>query len=160
MSGKSKAELIKELRDKEFRASYVTSILAIVRAFQIEALRLKRTWNQSRLGIRSKKPQSEISRLENPDYVNCTVKTLADIAAALDVALIVKFVPFSRFLQEFEDVSPEALDAKSFSEEFDSTPITPTVSIGSTASQNVVITASTSFGQNINPRISIAETQI
>jgi hypothetical protein len=36
------------------------------------------------------------------------------MAAAFDVALLVKFVSFSRFLREFEDVSPSALEVPSF----------------------------------------------
>jgi len=144
MSGKSRAELIRELRDPEFRAAYVKSTLANVRAFQIDALRAKREWNQSKLGIRAKKPQSEISRLENPDYTNCTVKTLADIAAAFDVALIVKFVSFCRFLQEFEDVSPAALDAKTFNEEFTKTTAIATATIVSSTNKDLLTdTAST-----------------
>jgi hypothetical protein len=140
MSGKSKTELIKELRDREFRTAYVASTLAAARAFQIDALRAKREWNQSKLGNRAKKPQSEISRLENPDYINCNVKTLLDIAAAFDVALIVKFVSFSRFLEEFEDVSPNTLEVMSFQEEFTTTSVTSSSISTSASTANNVMT--------------------
>jgi transcriptional regulator with XRE-family HTH domain len=42
--------------------------------------------------------QNAISRLENPFYGRPTITTLKRIAAVLDVALVVRFVPFSRLV--------------------------------------------------------------
>jgi len=136
MSGKSiNPKLIEDLKNKDFRRSYLASMIATTRAYQIDALRRKHKLTQSRLGIRANKPQNVISRLENPDYQNCNVKTLLDIAASFDVALILKFVPFSRFLEEFSDVSQMALDAVTFEEEFTETHAATNIS---KATQNIV----------------------
>ena len=65
-----------------------------------------------------------IYRLENPSYGKPTVSTLKRIAAAFDVALIVRFVPFGQLIDwatgtPFVDngLSPESLAVPSFSEE-------------------------------------------
>jgi hypothetical protein len=42
--------------------------------------------------------QNAISRLERPDYGKATLTTLRRLAAAMDVALIVRFVPFSELV--------------------------------------------------------------
>ena len=43
-----------------------------------------------------------------------SLKTLLEIASELDIALVLKFVPFSRFLREYEDVSPDAMKVESY----------------------------------------------
>ena len=42
--------------------------------------------------------QNAISRLENPSYGKATLTTLKRLAAAFDVALIVRFVPFGQLV--------------------------------------------------------------
>ncbi|KAF0240348.1 MAG: putative transcriptional regulator [bacterium] len=63
------------------------------------------------------KTQNTISRLEDPSYGKLTIKTLLELASSFDVALLIKFVPFSDFLNETQALSAEALSAKSFTEE-------------------------------------------
>jgi hypothetical protein len=55
--------------------------------------------------------------LEDPNYGNLTLNSLLKIAAAFDIGLLVKFVPFSRLLLEFQDLSPKTLSVQSFIEE-------------------------------------------
>jgi len=62
------------------------------------------------------KPQSVVSRLEDPDYGKVSVQTVLDGAAAFDVALLVQYVSFPEFLRRTRDVSPEALRVDSFDE--------------------------------------------
>jgi hypothetical protein len=62
------------------------------------------------------KPQSVVSRLEDPDYGKVSIQTVLDGAAAFDVALLVQYVSFPEFLQRTRDVSPEALRVDSFDE--------------------------------------------
>jgi transcriptional regulator with XRE-family HTH domain len=81
---------------------------------QIRALREQRGWSQSELGRRTKKPPNVINRLENPESGLNTIRTCLELASAFDVALIVKFVSFSRFLNEFQDVSPQQMEVPSF----------------------------------------------
>lgn len=62
------------------------------------------------------KPQSVVSRLEDPDYGKVSVQTVLDGAAAFDVALLIQYVSFPEFLRRTEHVSPEALQVDSFDE--------------------------------------------
>lgn len=70
-------------------------------AYQIRSLRDQEKWTQAdfadKLGI--KHPNNVSARLENPNYGKLTLSTLKQIAATCDVALVVWFVPFSRFLK-------------------------------------------------------------
>src|SRR6185437_8715280 len=86
-------------------------------AYQIEALRDQHGWTQTELANLIGTTQSVISRLEDPDYGRANITTLFDLAKALDVALLVKFVPYSQFVTEYRDVSPQGLSAASFSDE-------------------------------------------
>lgn len=104
--------------DKIYRDAYVASNLGSGIAFQILYNREARHWTQEELGKKTGQPQNGIARLENPFYGRFTIKTLLKIASAFDVALLVKFVPFSRFLDELKDVSPEALLAPPYEDEF------------------------------------------
>ena len=65
-----------------------------------------------------------IYRLENPSYGKPTISTLKRIAAAFDVALTVRFVPYGQLIDwatgtPFVDngLSPESLAVPGFSEE-------------------------------------------
>ena len=42
--------------------------------------------------------QNNLSRLENPEYGKHNISSLKRIAAALDVAVIVRLVPFSQYI--------------------------------------------------------------
>lgn len=103
----------KLLKSKAFRDRYVYEHVRNGIPFQIRALRNQREWTQADLGEASGKPRPVISRLEDPNYGKLSLKTLLDIASAFEVALLVKFVPFSRLVKEYQDVSWQALGAKS-----------------------------------------------
>lgn len=69
--------------------------------------------------------QNVISRLENPYYGKQTITTLKRMATVYDVALIVRFVPFSQLINYVsgtsyteEGLRPEAMDIPSFGQEF------------------------------------------
>lgn len=113
-----KRNKIERLRDKEFRSAYVRATIEHGLAHQIRALRTSRGWSQSDLAKKiGAKNQSAISRLEDPSYGRHSLMTIEKLADAFDVALLVKFVPFSRLLDETEDLSPAALNAISFADE-------------------------------------------
>jgi transcriptional regulator with XRE-family HTH domain len=117
MSFGSKKSLLEELKNKKFRDAYAAEHVKTSVPIQIYLLREQRHWNQSQLAERAKTTQTVISRLEDLDYGKLSISTLLKLASAFDIALLVKFVPFTRLLKEFKDNSPEALSAKSFSEE-------------------------------------------
>lgn len=110
--------LLTKMKNKKYRDSYMVSHISIGIPHQIRALRQQRGWNQKKLGTKAEKPQNVISRVEDPNYGKYSLSTLLDIASAFDVALLVKFVPFSRFIQEHHDVQPTSLHVASFDEEF------------------------------------------
>ncbi|MCC6366503.1 MAG: helix-turn-helix transcriptional regulator [Bryobacterales bacterium] len=67
-------------------------------AHQIRASRDKRGWSQERLASEVGMNQNAISRLESSHYGKPTITTLKRLAAALDVALVVRLVPFSELV--------------------------------------------------------------
>jgi transcriptional regulator with XRE-family HTH domain len=88
-------------KGRKIRSRFVESHLDKSIAFQIRSLRDEEKWTQAqfaeKLGI--KHPNNVSARLENPNYGKLTLSTLKQIAATCDVALVVWFVPFSRFLK-------------------------------------------------------------
>ncbi len=122
MSLKHKREkLVKKLTNKEYRDAWVDESVKTVIPYQIQAIRNGRNWSQEILGIKAgmMKPNA-VSRLESMNYGNLSISTLLRIAHGLDCGLLVKFVPFSRLVREFEDVSPSALQVNSFSDDYGS----------------------------------------
>ena len=119
MSVISKLRLIAKLRNKDYRDAYVEEKVATSLPFQIRALREQsaRQWSQAELGRRAEMRQNAISRLEDAESGTPSISTLLRLARAFDVALLVKFVPFSKLLSEFSDLSFEALSVPSFDEE-------------------------------------------
>lgn len=67
-------------------------------AFQIRATRDAQGMTQTALAEAAGMSQNNVSRLESPDYGKHTVSSLKRIAQALDVALIVRLVPFSQYI--------------------------------------------------------------
>jgi transcriptional regulator with XRE-family HTH domain len=79
-------------------------------------MRDERNWSQEEAAKELKKTQSLISRFESPAYGKMSLQTLVEIAEGFDVGLLIKFVPFSRLVREYQDVSYSALSAKSVSD--------------------------------------------
>ena len=96
------------LADKESRDEYVAARLDTDLAFQIYALRKQRGWTQARLATACGNPngQGAICRLES-SAEGVSLSTLRELASAFDVALSVKFLPFSQLV---EDSVSEKLD--------------------------------------------------
>jgi len=111
-------KLIEKLGRKAYRAAYVGEHVRRGIAAQIRAMRDQRGWNQGKLSAELGKPQSVVSRLEDPSYGKVTVQTLLEVAATFDVALQIRFVPFSSFLQQTRDVSTRSMQVVSFNDDF------------------------------------------
>lgn len=111
--------LVKKLKDKEYRDAYVRSTLTHGLAHQIRVNRERRNLTQAELAQKcgKKTNQVSISRLEDPAYGKFTLNSIFNIAAALDVAVVLKLVPYSKFLLEIADKSANGLFAKSFTDE-------------------------------------------
>jgi transcriptional regulator with XRE-family HTH domain len=108
-----------ELQNREFRQSYVAENLRRGLAYQIRAIREARGWSQADLGRETQKPQSNVSRWEDPTYGKFSLQTLLEIAAAFDVALIVRFAPFTELLETVADLSPHRLAIPTYDEEIE-----------------------------------------
>ncbi len=89
--------LIPQLENDEFRESYINVQTRILLANQIRALRGDKS--QEEYSHIINKPQSVVSRLENPDAAK-SIQSLEEIANAHKVALLVKFVDFSTYILE------------------------------------------------------------
>jgi len=111
-------------RGKSARQQLVDSHLAKTIAYQIRATRDRLMWSQERLAQEVGMNQNAISRLESPGYGKPTLTTLKRVAAALDVALVVRLAPFSEFVdwisgtpRVIAGLSTEALAVPSFDAE-------------------------------------------
>jgi transcriptional regulator with XRE-family HTH domain len=120
VSASLRRRLLAKLKHKAYRDAYTVEHVKTMTPLQIRTLREQREWTQGKLAAEAKTTQTAISRTEDPNYGNLTLNNLLKIAAALDVGLLVKFVPFSRLVKEFEDLSPEAMSAPSFMDELPS----------------------------------------
>ena len=125
MSLISRNGLLQRIRQgKKVRAQLVASNLSEGIAFQIRATRDKQEKSQLDLAREAGMTPNNLSRLESPDYGKQTISSLKRIADALDVALVVRFVPFSQYIDWLsgtpridEGISPNALVVPSFEKE-------------------------------------------
>jgi transcriptional regulator with XRE-family HTH domain len=116
MSGIRK-NIWKYLKDRVFRQSYVEEHVRAGVAHQIKAMREARGWSQAQLAVKCGKSQSNIARIEDPDYGKFSIQTLLEIAHTFDVWLSLEFVSFGKGLARTADRSAQALNALSFDEE-------------------------------------------
>ena len=85
----------KRMRNKAYREAAVAAHVSNTIAAQIATMRESRGWTQTMLANKAGMRQSRISVLEDPNFENVEVATLRRLASAFDVALTVRFVPFS-----------------------------------------------------------------
>jgi transcriptional regulator with XRE-family HTH domain len=103
-----------ELADKEYRDEYMSSHVRAGICYQIQALRDQHHMTQEEFARKLGKPQTVVSRLENVERNRAGIQTLLDIACALDIALLVRFVDYPTFLDFTQDISPQALRVQPF----------------------------------------------
>ena len=112
-------DLYQELCDKEFRDAFVEAHIDNGIAYQISGMRRDRDWDQKTLAEKAGTRQAVISRMEDPDYGRLSITTLKKIAAAFDVALEVKFVPFSEFVGSVRSLCTEFYTPPAFDQDED-----------------------------------------
>jgi len=113
-------QLVNLLKNRDFRAQFVSDQPNEFLPLQIKRLRERRGWTQAELGQVAGMQQERISVLENPDNKGINLGTLKRLARAFDVGLIVHFVPFSEFVDWVCTLSPGSFEPASFDEEVSS----------------------------------------
>ena len=109
--------LVTELRDKTYRDAYVQSQIRTMLPFQLRSLRTSKGFSQEYVAERAGMAQPRISDLERPTGRMPNLETLCRIVSALDVALEVRFVPFSELIRNSEGFDPDNFSVKTFEEE-------------------------------------------
>lgn len=111
------SKLIKKLSRPEYRQAYLRSNVDSSIAHQIQLNREARGWTQKDLAKKLNTGQSAVSRIESPGYGKISISKLLEVAEAFDVALEVKFVPWSKLTKEVERWSASAQRVKSFDDD-------------------------------------------
>lgn len=105
------------LRNHKARKAYVEAELINALAHQIRILRQQRGWSQKQLAAELGTTQATVSRLEDPSYGRYTMRTLLALCKVFDVALFVRFMPFSKYISATWDTRPENFQAATYEEE-------------------------------------------
>ncbi len=98
MTSDKRTQIWESLKDKDYRQEFVSADVNTGLATQIHLTREDRAWTQEQLAQYVGNRQETISQWENPDYGRYSLRTLLKLAEAFDVALLVKFVPFSELV--------------------------------------------------------------
>lgn len=83
-------------------------------AMQIRVMRQKKDLTQKELASELGTSQNAIYRLENPKGARPNVSTLERLAAYFDVALVVRFAPFSELSNWTLNLSAQSIDVPPF----------------------------------------------
>jgi transcriptional regulator with XRE-family HTH domain len=113
----TRARKIARLKNKAYRDAFIGSQISVGLPFQIRALREQRGWKQSRLATEAGMLQPRISAMESPGAAKFNLETLRRLASAFDVALVVRFVPYSELVDWSEKFNPDKFNIPSFKDE-------------------------------------------
>lgn len=109
-----KQQFALSLREKAYRDAFVAAEINTTLPFQVRAMRKARGWSQADLAKRTEQAQKTISDFENPNYGKLTLTSLKRLAAAFDVGLVVRFVPFSELVDWTASMSHQNMEVPSF----------------------------------------------
>lgn len=113
----SRLKLEQDVSDPETRHLLVDAQIRQGLPLQLRAMREAREWTQAKLAEKLGTTQNAISRLENPKSRPATIPTLKRIAETFDVALIVKFAPFSDFVDSVSSMSEKSVSVPAYNSE-------------------------------------------
>jgi transcriptional regulator with XRE-family HTH domain len=115
----SQSSLVAELKSKQYRDAFVASQIRISLPMQCRALRESRDWTQPKLAEEAGMTQPRISEIERPGERKPNLETLLRLASAFDVALQVRFVPFSKLVDDDNSVDFDNFSVEPFSKDID-----------------------------------------
>jgi transcriptional regulator with XRE-family HTH domain len=107
------------IADTSLRADYIRAKLDVLIPSQLRALRLRQEKTQPELAQMADMKQSRISAMETPGKVNFNQETLVRMAATLNVAMKVEFVPFSEMLEWENSYSQDTFDVTRLPDDVD-----------------------------------------
>ena len=114
------SKLFSKLHSPEYRKAFVASQINVGIPFQLRALfDGSEMETQGELADKAGMKQPRISAMLKPGGANFTLETLKRLAAAFDVGLMVKFVPFSELARWSEEFDPDSFHVPSFNEEME-----------------------------------------
>ena len=113
------SSLISEMRNKEYRDAYVASQIRMTLPLLVRTLRRNVAWTQPQLAEAAGMAQPRISELEKPGERRLTIETLLKLASAFDVALQVRFLPFSELIDWNEEIDLDNFAIPPFSQEIE-----------------------------------------
>lgn len=106
-----------KFQDRNYRESFVANHLTNNIAAQIFATREARGWTQQQLADAASMAQTRICLMENSSYESFTISTLKRLASAFDVALVVRFEPYSQLLDWSTHATPDQMAVCEFAKD-------------------------------------------
>jgi transcriptional regulator with XRE-family HTH domain len=113
----TQSSLAEQLKNKEYRDAFVASQLRIGLPMQCRALRESRELTQPQLAEAAGMSQPRISEIERPGERKPNLDTLLRLASAFDVALQVRFVPFSKLIDDDDAIHFDSFYVEPFDED-------------------------------------------
>lgn len=113
----TKSSLAEQLSGKEYRDAFVGAQIRVGLPMQCRALRESRGWTQPQLAEAAGMSQPRISEIERPGERKLNLETLLRLASAFDVALQVRFVPFSTFVDDDDSIDFDNFYVEPFDED-------------------------------------------
>jgi len=107
-------QFIEQLSDRELRDEYVADRVRSRFALLIRALREQRGWSQAELGRQMGKPQSVVSRLEDPEYGKLSLQSMLEVAQAFDLPIWIDLPEWDEWFRLIGDVEASRLRRRSF----------------------------------------------
>jgi transcriptional regulator with XRE-family HTH domain len=113
-----KQQMLENLQTgKEYRFAFVEEAIRARLTAQIRALRDQNGWDYKRFSEEIGKKVSWAYRLEDPNEVSPTIPTLLQVAQAFDVGLDVRFLSFSKLLEDVTTLREKSFKVPDFDEE-------------------------------------------
>lgn len=133
------------LKSNKAREAYVEAELVNGLAHQIRIIRQQRGWTQKQLALKLGTTQTTVSRLEDPSYGRYTIRTLLSLGKVLDVALFVRYMPFSKFMPATWNTRPENFEAIGYEDELYSVQFFTETKSGTFSRQVIVDTSAVDY---------------